>query len=131
MRTAAPIAALGLAASLLAAPAFAQDWAADKVTCVGAYGALAQEVPAHVAWEPKFGQGTNLTTIDWASRRTKLLAGGVATEAAAKVYEDNFRQMLRKDRIDDVAKGTGVVIELSMRCDTAFGYAPSFVIPPK
>lgn len=122
---------LGLAAGLIAAPAVAQEWEATKVNCVGAYGALAQEVPSHVAWEPKFGQGTNLTTIDWGARRVKLLAGGVATEAAAKVVEDNFRQMLRKDRIDDVARGTGVVIELTMRCDRAFGYSPSFVIPPK
>lgn len=124
----APVLVLG-AASLLAAPAVAQEWEATKVNCVGAYGALAQEVPSHVAWEPKFGQGTNLTTIDWAARRVKLLAGGVGIQAEAKLVEDNFRQMLRKDRIDDVAKGTGVVIELSMRCDQAFGYSPSFVIP--
>lgn len=123
------IAILGLAAALFAAPAFAQDWKADKVTCVGAYGALAQEVPAHVAWEPKFGQGTNLTTIDWAARRQKLLSANREIEREAGDYEDNFRQMLRKDRIDDVAKGTGVVIELSMRCDQAFGNTPSFVIP--
>jgi hypothetical protein len=37
--------------------------------------------------------------------------------------------MLRADHIDNVMKGTGVVIELSMRCDQAFGYSPSFVIP--
>ncbi len=121
--------ALGLAAALLAAPAFAEEWPADKVTCVGAYGALAQEVTAHVAWEPNFGKGTNLTTIDWAARRLKLLNGSPVIEAGAKAYEDNFRQMLRKDRIDDVAKNTGVVIELSMRCDQAFGNSPSFVIP--
>ena len=129
----APLASILILAAtgLLAGPALAQEWEATKVNCVGAYGALAQEVPAHVAWEPRFGQGTNLTTIDWGARRLKLLNGGVATEAAAKVAEDNFRQMLRKDRIDDVARGTGVVIELSMRCDTTFGYSPSFVIPPK
>lgn len=126
----APVLVLG-AASLLAAPAVAQEWEATKVNCVGAYGALAHETASHVTWRPQFGQGTNLTTIDWAARRVKLLAGGVATEAAAKVAEDNFRQMLRKDRIDDFAQGTGVVIELTMRCDKAFGYSPSFVIPPK
>lgn len=123
--------ALGLAAALLAVPAFAEDWAADKVNCVGVYGAIAQEAAAHVAWRPQLGDGTNFTTIDWKGRRLKLLNGGVATEAAAKVVEDNFRQMLRKDRIDDFSSGTGVVIELSMRCDQVFGYSPTFTIPPK
>ena len=133
MRLIAPalVPALAIAASQLAAPASAQVWEASKVNCVGAYGALAHEAPAQVAWRAGFGAGTNLLTIDWAGRRTRLLAGGVATEAAAKVVEDNFRQMLRKDRIDDVAQGTGVVIELTMRCDQAFGYSPSFVIPPR
>ena len=122
---------LGLAAGFIAAPAVAQEWPADKVTCAGAYGALQQEVAAHVAWEPNFGKGTNLTTIDWGARRKTLIATAPAIENDATDYEDNFRQMLRKDRIDDVAKNTGVVIELSMRCDRAFNYSPSFVIPPK
>lgn len=125
------LAALGLSLSLVAVPAFAQDWEASKTNCVGAYGALAQEAVSQAAWNPNIGGATNLTTINWADRRLKLLNGGVATEAAAKVVEDNFRQMLRKDRIDNVMKGTGVVIELSMRCDRTFGYSPSFVIPAR
>lgn len=123
------IAALALAASLLALPAAAQDWPADKVNCVAAYGALANEAASTAAWNPRLGGATNLTTINWAERRTKLLAGATATETAARVFEENFRQMLRKDRIDNVMKGTGVVIGLSMRCDEEFGYSPSFVIP--
>lgn len=115
--------------ALTAGPALAQDWEASKVNCVGAYGALAQEAASQVLWNPNLGGSTNLTTINWADRRLKLLNGGVATEAAARVVEDNFRQMLRKDRIDNVMKGTGVVIELSMRCDRTYGYSPSFVIP--
>jgi hypothetical protein len=127
---------LTLASSLilaagLAAPTSAADWAADKTNCVGAYGAIAKEVASHVAWRPQLGEGTNFTTINWADRRLKLLNGGVATEAAAQVVEDNFRQMLRKDRIDDFSSSTGVVIELTMRCDKAFGYSPSFVIPER
>lgn len=114
---------------LLAAPASAQIWEVSKANCAGAYGALAHEAQAQVAWRPGFGNGTNLLTINWADRRTRLLAGAGATEATARIVENNFRQMLRMDRIDDVAKGTGVVIELSMRCDQAFGYSPSFVIP--
>ncbi len=123
--------ALGLAASLLAAQAFAEDWPADKVTCVGAYGALAQEAAALSLWRPKIAEGTNFATIDWAARRVKLLGGSPVMEASGKSYEDNFRQMLRRDRIDNVSQNTGVVIDLSMRCDKAFGYSPSFVIPPK
>ncbi|WGM41046.1 hypothetical protein [Caulobacter sp. NIBR1757] len=131
MRIALPGAALALIASLSAVPALAEEWQATKVACAGAYGALAEEVPAHVAWGPNFGNGTNLTTIDWAARRQSLLKAnpGIAREAGD--YEENFRQMLRMDRIDNVARGTGVVIELSMRCDQAFGNSPSFVIPPK
>lgn len=131
MRIARHAPALTLVASLIAGPALAQDWPATSVACAGAYGALAQEVPAQVLWAPNFGNGTNLTTIDWGARRQSLLKASPEIAREAATYEENFRQMLRKDRIDNIAKGTGVVIELSMRCDQTFGNSPSFVIPPK
>ena len=129
MRIVVPSLALGLAASLLAVPAVAQEWKADKTNCVAAYGALAHESASIVAWRPQLGGATNLTTIDWAGRRTKLLNGSAVLQAGAQPFEGNFRQMLRKDRIDDISQATGVVIELSMRCDVVFGYSPTFVIP--
>lgn len=131
MRLSVSASVIALTVSLSAVPARAEEWEATKTNCVGAYGALAQEAGSQAAWNPRIGGSTNLTTINWADRRLKLLNGAVATEAAARVVEDNFRQMLRKDRIDNVMKGTGVVIELSMRCDRTYGYSPSFVIPPR
>lgn len=112
----------------IAAPAVADDWKIDVSTCAGAYGALADQSDEMAAWAPMLGR-SNLTRIDWAARKAKVLDGSPVYEAAAGPYENNFKMMILSDRIDGTAKGNAAVLELSQACDQAFKLSPSFEVP--
>lgn len=111
---------------------------AEASQCLGAYGALADQAQAMAAWAPALGR-SNLAKIDWAGRRTKLLrivdADDVAAgeegfyESVSAPYLIGYKMRLAADRINSTAADTSAILELSIRCDQAFHYSPSFAIP--
>lgn len=124
---------LAIALSLQGGVAMAADpIAAEVPQCLGAYGALASQAQAMSAWSPALGR-SNLTRIDWAARKAKLLEdedqGSGIYEASSRIYVNAYVMRLAKDRIDHTAADTAAILELSVRCDQAFHYSPSFAIP--
>ncbi len=111
------------------AAAHAED--AKPVTreqCIGVYGALAEERASLIQMFPKLGT-TNLGQIDYPGRKVKLLAGSEVYAAASQVYELNYKQMLLEDIVNAKASGLGKVIGLSMDCDNANSFTPTFTMP--
>ena len=130
---------LVIALSTLGGAAMAEDVIpAETSQCLGAYGALADQAQAMSAWAPALGR-SNLAKIDWAGRRTKLLrivdADDVAAgeegfyESVSAPYLIGYKMRLAADRINGTAADTSAILELSIRCDQAFHYSPSFAIP--
>lgn len=105
---------------------------AEVSQCLGAYGALASEAEAMSAWSSALGR-SNLTKIDWAARKAKLLEakdqGTGIYQASSGVYVNAYVMRLTGDRINQAAADTAAILELSVRCDQAFHYSPSFAIP--
>ncbi|MBI5941431.1 MAG: hypothetical protein HY859_13490 [Caulobacterales bacterium] len=125
---------LAIVLSSPAGVAMAEDPIPAEVSqCLGAYGALADQAPAMSSWSSALGR-SNLTKIDWAARRTKLLEAedqGVGIYAASSgLYVNAYVMWLTADRINHTAADTAAILELSVRCDQAFHFSPSFAIPP-
>lgn len=123
--------AAALLAGMTAAPARAADrWEANTQTCIGLYGALADQAQPLADWAPVLKR-SNLTQIDWAARKAALLKkdddGFYA--AMADPYETNFKMGFLRDRIDSTAADTSAALELSQACDKANGFSPSFTVP--
>ena len=124
---------LAVVLSLPASVALAADPIPAEVSqCLGAYGALADQAPAMSSWSSALGR-SNLTKIDWAARRAKLLEAedqGTGIYAASSgIYVNAYVMRLTGDRIDGTAADTSAILELSIRCDQAFHFSPSFAIP--
>lgn len=105
---------------------------AEATQCLGAYGALADQAQSLSAWSPALGR-SNITQIDWAARHDKLLKakdqGTGITAAASDVYVNAYRMRFLRDQIDGTAADTSAILELSVRCDQANHFSPSFAIP--
>jgi len=131
---------LVIALSTLGGAAMAEDAIpAETSQCLGAYGALADQAQAMSAWSAALGR-SNLTKIDWAGRRTKLLKTVDADEDLAEGEEGFFESVsapyligykmrLAADRINGTAADTSAILDLSIRCDQANHFSPSFAIP--
>lgn len=116
----------GLAAR---AQAGAEEWKSDAETCSGLYGAL-EERKASMAQINAAVAKSNLASIDWAARKAGLQAK-LQEQIKPKLYQDNFNMMVLKDTIDGTTEGMATVLDLSQRCDAAFGFKPSFAFAPK
>lgn len=105
---------------------------ADVPQCLGAYGALADQAQAMSAWSSALGR-SNLAKIDWAARKANLLEvedqGSGIYEASSGIYVRAYAMRLAADRINGTAADTAAILELSVRCDQANHYSPSFAIP--
>ncbi|MDP1738379.1 MAG: hypothetical protein Q8L23_13185 [Caulobacter sp.] len=129
---------LAVALSMLGGTAMAEDLIPAEVPqCLGAYGALADQAQAMSAWSPALGR-SNLTKIDWAARRARLLrtADGEPEEgeegffeSVSSPYLNGYKMRLAADRINGTAADTSAILELSIRCDQANHFSPSFAIP--
>lgn len=118
--------------SLGGAAMAAEPIPAEVSPCLGAYGALADQAQALSVWSSLLGR-SNLKTIDWAARRAKLLKADSDSadlyEATSGPYLEVFKMRMAADRINGTAADTSAILELSVRCDQAFHYSPSFAIP--
>lgn len=115
---------------LAAAPAQAADrWQADTQTCIGVYGALADQAQPLADWSAALKR-SNLTQIDWAARKATLVANDEYDiyAAAAEPYETGFKMGFLRDRIVGTAKNTSDALELSQACDKANGFSPSLTV---
>lgn len=129
---------LAILLSLPGSVAMADDPIPAEVSqCLGAYGALADQAQAMSAWSTALGR-SNLTQIDWAARRARLLrtADGEPEEgeegffeSVSSPYLNAYKMRLAADRINGTAADTSAILELSVRCDQANTFSPSFAIP--
>lgn len=122
-----------IALSPLGGVAMAADPIPAEVSqCLGAYGALASQAQAMAAWSSALGR-SNLVKIDWAARRANLLEvedqGSGIYEASSGIYVNAYVMRLAADRINGTAADTAAILELSVRCDQANHFSPSFAIP--
>jgi hypothetical protein len=124
---------LAIALSPLGDVAMAADPIPAEVSqCLGAYAALADQAQAMSSWSPALGR-SNLVKIDWAARHARLLEvegkGTGIYEASSAIYVRVYKMRLETDRIDGTAADTSAILELSVRCDQANHFSPSFAIP--
>ncbi len=117
-------------ALLLAAPAAAraeETYEVNAATCGGVYGALADTRGRMSETFPAFA-GTNLNQIDYAARRYRVTGSDPAARAGQLAYETQFKVALTRDIIDRKPNNIGAILKLSVRCDFANNFTPTFTV---
>lgn len=116
----------GALALLIVAPAVAAEpkYLPADYSCGAVYGVMHSQRAAMIKWRPQLG-GVQFATIDWAARKATLAK--TANKDLLDVFELNFTSILTKDIRDGKLTGSADVLALSLDCDKAFGFTPSFM----
>jgi hypothetical protein len=123
-------AGLALAAAAFAPVAQADDgFKADAVTCAGVYDAIADSSRVLLAFFPDLNK-TNFGEIDFGARGEKLLADKDVEAHYMEPFK-TYKTMLTYAGINRKPKDLREVLALSVRCDRALGFKPSYSADPR